>query len=283
MITNKRVWSNLEFILTDIESGTTLHLGESSALYPSISKNEEMFNSLLTFPESESEGREIPITLNLNNMNETAYLNNFLNPNRKYNLRVIKDGLNYYSQCTVLKSGTEAIDDLYNEKNTQYTINLKLLESWDFFESDPISTINVGSLLSSCFMFGVSYPLNISQYTFSIHLPIKPISFYNEGGDNIGFTLILSPQMNLINPIIKNITTGFEMQILISAKSGDKLIIDTREKTVSLNGVYYENVKKIQDNWLRLQIGYNTLKFDAEVGAENCGALLICRNKFRGF
>lgn len=283
MITNKRVWSNLEFILTDIENGTTLHLGESSALYPSISKNEEMFNSLLTFPESDSEGREIPITLNLKNMNETAYLNNFLNPNRKYNLKVIKDGLNYYSQCTVASASTEAIDDLYNEKNTQYTITLKLLETWNFFESEPISMTNVGSLLSSCFMFGVSYPLNISQYMFAIHLPIQPIVINNQGGDNIGFTLMLTPQAPLRNPIIKNITTGYEMQILISAKAGDELIIDTREKTVLLNGVYYENVKKVQDNWLKLELGNNTIKFDATTGAENCKALLISRNKYRGF
>lgn len=283
MITNKRVWSNLEFILTDIESGTTLHLGENSKLYPSISKNEEMFNSLLTFPESESEGREIPITLNLKNMRETEYLNSFLNPAHDYNLKVIKDGANYYSKCSLLKSSVDAVDDLYNEKPTQYTINLKLLDNWNFFESDPAYSNSVGYTMLSSFCFGVAYPLDIKDYKFSVTSNLQPVVIHNQGGDNIGFELKIKCLKSIKNPILKNITTGYQMQILIEAKGGDELIIDTREKTVSLNGVYYENVKKIQDNWLRLQLGYNIVKFDADAGANGADCILTYRNKYRGF
>lgn len=283
MITNKRIWTNLEFILTDSDSGKTLHIGETSKLYPSIAKSEELFNSLLTFPESESEGREIPITLNLRNMSETEYLNSFLNPNNEYSLKIIKDGQNFYSKCTVLKSDISGIEDLYNEQNNQYTINLKLLDSWNFFESEPIYTFSIGTILNSFFTFGIAYPLDIDNYKFSTSLSLQPVAINNKGGDNIGFELKIKCLKNMTNPTVYNLTTGYSMKILIEAKGGDEIIIDTREKTVSVNGEYFENVKKIQDNWLKLQLGYNIVKFDADSGANNCNVLLTTRNRYRGF
>ena len=282
---SKRVWSNLEFILTDIDTGNTLHLGESSAIYPNIASDEALFNSLQSFTVEEDEGRTIPIKLMLRNMNETAYLNSFLNPNKKYDLQVKKDGLNYYSRCTVLAPEPAGIDDLYgdSQKGITYTVNLQLLASRNYFESDPISVNSVGSQLSENFMFGVSYPLDLEKYIFSIKLPLQPVVVNNQGGDNIGFTLTITPNAPLINPILRNETTGYEMKIFIEAKAGDTLIIDTRDKTVSLNGVYYENVKRIQDNWLKLELGNNTLKFDADTGGGTADAYIVFRNKFRGF
>ncbi len=282
---SKRVWSNLEFILTDIDTGNTLHLGESSPLYPSIASDEALFNSLQAFTIKEDEGRQIPIKLLLRNMNETAFLNSFLNPNKKYNLKILKDGLNYYTQCTVLAPEPAGIDDLYgdSQKGITYTINLQLLTSRNYFESDPISSSSVGSQLSEDFMFGVPYPLDLEQYVFSTKLSLQPVVINNQGGDNIGFTLTIIPNDPLVNPILRNETTGLEMKIFIEAEVGDTLIIDTRDKTVSLNGVYYENVKRIQDNWLKLQLGYNTLKFDADTGGGTADAHIVFRNKYRGF
>lgn len=132
-------------------------------------------------------------------------------------------------------------------------------------------------------MFGVSYPLDMKQYIFSVKLPIQPVVVNNQGGDNIGFTLTITPRAPLINPILRNETTGLEMKIFIRAEVGDTLIIDTRDKTVSLNGVYYENVKRIQDNWLKLELGNNTLKFDADTGGGSADACIVFRNKYRGF
>lgn len=282
---SKRIWSNLEFILTDTNTGETLHLGEGSKTYPSISSDEALFNALQSFTVEEDEGRTIPIKLLLRNMNETAFLNAFLNPKRKYNLQVIRDGLNYYTQCTALEPEPAGIDDLYgdSQKGITYTVNLQLLASRNYFESDPISSNSVGSQLSENFMFGVSYPLDMKQYIFSVKLPIQPVVVNNQGGDNIGFTLTITPQAPLINPILRNETTGLEMKIFIRAEVGDTLIIDTRDKTVSLNGVYYENVKRIQDNWLKLELGNNTLKFDADTGGGSADAYIVFRNKYRGF
>lgn len=282
---SKRIWSNLEFILTDTNTGETLHLGEGSKTYPSISSDEALFNALQSFTVEEDEGRTIPIKLLLRNMNETAFLNAFLNPKRKYNLKVIRDGLNYYTQCTALEPEPAGIDDLYgdSQKGITYTVNLQLLASRNYFESDPISSNSVGSQLSENFMFGVSYPLDMKQYIFSVKLPIQPVVVNNQGGDNIGFTLTITPQASLINPILRNETTGLEMKIFIRAEVGDTLIIDTRDKTVSLNGVYYENVKRIQDNWLKLELGNNTLKFDADTGGGSADAYIVFRNKYRGF
>lgn len=282
---SKRIWSNLEFILTDTNTGETLHLGEGSKTYPSISSDEALFNALQSFTVEEDEGRTIPIKLLLRNMNETAFLNAFLNPKRKYNLQVIRDGLNYYTQCTALEPEPAGIDDLYgdSQKGITYTVNLQLLASRNYFESDPISSNSVGSQLSENFMFGVSYPLDMKQYIFSVKLPIRPVVVNNQGGDNIGFTLTIMPKAPLINPILRNETTGLEMKIFIRAEVGDTLIIDTRDKTVSLNGVYYENVKRIQDNWLKLELGNNTLKFDADTGGGSADAYIVFRNKYRGF
>lgn len=280
---SKRVWSNLEFILTDTDSGNTLHLGESSATYPSIVSDEALFNSLQSFTIKKDEGRTIPIKLLLRNMNETAFLNSFLDPNKKYNLKVIKDGLNYYTQCTVLAPEPAGIDDLYgdSQKGITYTVNLQLLNNRNYFESAPISLKNANINMEACFMFGVSYPLDLDTYIFSSQLSQSPIIVH--GGDIVGFTITIKPQDELVNPIIKNITTGMEMKIFIKAKIGDTLIIDTRDKTVSLNGVFYENVKRIQDNWLKLESGNNTLQYDADTGGGSCDVVLTFRNKYRGF
>lgn len=283
MITNKRIWSNLEFILTEINSGAILRIGETAETYKSIDKNEDMFNSLLTFTENENEGREIPITINLRNMSETEYLNSFLNSSNEYELQIIKDGSNYFTKCTALKPDLEGVKDLYNEDIIKYTINLKLLDDWNFFESEPVYTLSIGTTLNSFFGFGIAYPLDITDYKFSTSLSLQPVILNNKGGDNIGFELSIKCNKALKNPILYNLTTGYKMQILIEAKGGDELLIDTRNKTVSKNGEYFENVKKIQDNWLRLQLGYNTIKFSADSGANNCDVLLTYRNKFRGF
>lgn len=150
---SKRVWSNLEFILTDTDTNETLHLGESSKQFNSIAKSNEMFSALMTYSIDEEEGRSIPIVLNLKSMNDTALLNKFLNPSKEYDLKIIKDGANYYSRCIALEPEIENCDDLFgdSQKGITYTINLQLLNSRNYFESDPISSSSVGSTLEKPF------------------------------------------------------------------------------------------------------------------------------------
>lgn len=282
---SKRVWSNLEFILTDTDTNETLHLGESSKQFNSIAKSNEMFSALMTYSIDEEEGRSIPIVLNLKSMNDTALLNKFLNPSKEYDLKIIKDGANYYSRCIALEPEIENCDDLFgdSQKGITYTINLQLLNSRNYFESDPISSSSVGSTLENHFLLGVSYPSDIDDYVISVYKPLEPVLINNIGGDTLGFELTIKPNSPLVNPVLYNLTTGFSMKILINAKVGDVLIIDTRQKTVSLNGQYYENVKQIQDNWLKLELGYNTIKFDADTGGQDADVVLTYRNKYRGF
>lgn len=169
----KRVWNNLEFILTNTNTNEKLHLGERSFLYPSIANSEEMFSTIMSI-NNDDEGREIPIILNLKSMLETSFLNNFLDNNAEYDLQIIANGLNYYTKCKVIEGRPERIDNLYgnDDKCIIYNITLQLLDNRNYFETDPISTQSIGSVIDTFFKLGVSYPLEITQEMLNFP-PIK--------------------------------------------------------------------------------------------------------------
>lgn len=569
----KRECANLIFTLTDKETGKSLVIGEGGGQYSEIQKSEEMFSALKGFTSDSDEGRTIPIPIYLNSMNDTAYLNNFLNPKKKYDLKIFMNNVNYYTQCKTSEPELSNCDDLYGDKSKLivYTINLILLSNKNYFTTDYISSKSVGAGLQSNYRLGKNYPIplnltykkeefpkfkspipskmdlvitdimqtveynatimkqedgsyifncqldnievrdylvlfiksidrqsnifriyselaqffefsifsslgkiydlttneiNISgldkedctcsfsianstygmgilavfmiasksgipkanynitlniknrvlrnqdtnffgfNYDFSslyslsfinnngnieltgtfkalgtgidgmyfynpiienyfnliddidnlkatsgitsssgkavkfgiqkvvvseatiymfllgrqdgtyvetgeiftfnltpdknnklgvevidnsdwrficsLALPLVPVNVNNTGGESNGFLLKINPKSTLVNPTITNETTGFSMKMLITVRAGDTLEIDTENKSVKVNNTYYQNIKRIMDNWLVMEQGSNTIKFEADSGAGNAEVLLYFRNKFRG-
>lgn len=283
---SKKVWNNLKFYLTDIETGDVLRFGENTGQFELIQKSEDLFSALQTYAIDEDEGRTIPIPLYLNNMTETSTLNNFLNPKKKYNLQIIKDSTNYYTQCKIIEPELTGCDDLYGDKSKLivYTVNLQLLNNKDYFLSDLTNRKSVGAGFEEYFKYGKYYalPLDIDNFIFSLREPLHPVSILNIGGDSNGIYMRIKPNSLLLNPVIKNVTTGFAMKLLITAKVNDVLEIDTNDKYVRLNGKDFYNVKQIQDKWLVLEKGNNTISFEADSGAEDAEVELSYRNKYRG-
>lgn len=283
---SKRECANLVFYITDTETNQTLIIGEGGGIYSEIQKSEDMFGALKTFQADAEDTRTIPIPIYLNSMNDTLYLNTFFNPKKKYDLKILMNNTNYYTKCKVEDPDVSNCDDLYGDssKLIVYTINLALLENRNYFTTDYIASKNVGAGLKANFRWGKTYAftLDLTGYYFSIRQQLQPVNVMNSGGESNGFLLTITPSSPLLNPKITNLTTGFSMTINISAKVGDKLIIDTENKTVSLNGKYYQNVKRILDDWLVLEQGLNTVKFSADSGAEDATVELQYRNKLRG-
>lgn len=563
----KRECANLIFTLTDKETGKSLVIGEGGGQYSEIQKSEEMFSALKGFTSGSDEGRTIPIPIYLNSMNDTAYLNNFLNPKKKYDLKIFMNNVNYYTQCKTSEPELSNCDDLYGDKSKLivYTINLILLSNKNYFTTDYVGSKSVGAGLKNNYRLGKYYPIPLNltykkeefpkfkspipskidlvltdrmhateynatimkqedgSYIFNCQLdnievedniiliiksidsyfdmyricpelsqffefsrnlgidiiydltpneinisgldkedymfllgalqgyvlllimsksgipqanynitlniknkvlrspdtnifgfnyngsslyhltlinnndnvkltgtfealgatfdgmyiynpiienyfnltddlsnlkatsgitsssgkavkfgiikivgdkdtvymfilahqddtdveageiftfnltpdkndkleiiaidnsdwrficslvsPLVPVNVNNTGGEGNGFLLKINPKSTLVNPMITNVTTGFSMKMLITVRVGDTLEIDTENKSVKVNNTYYQNIKRIMDDWLVMEQGLNTIKFSADSGESDAEVLLYFRNKLRG-
>lgn len=82
------------------------------------------------------------------------------------------------------------------------------------------------------------------------------------------------------NPRILNDDTGAELEFIITLDTGDTLTIDTKYKTVRLNGTANRRSSLVAPDWFFLEPGTNTLRYRAE--AETASTLTIYyRNAWR--
>lgn len=68
------------------------------------------------------------------------------------------------------------------------------------------------------------------------------------------------------NPSILNDTTGDELKFTIDVLTGQTLVVDTKYKTVRLDGVNRRNTL-IAPNWFQMQPGDNFIRYRAESGS----------------
>ena len=275
-------WSDLFFILTKADN-TTLTLGSDK--YP-IAKNNDLFNSLLTFENMEEE-RKIPIEVYINSVEDINEFINFFevtkyNNKYRYSLTTFFNGNKYNSTITTDGQAYEVtkVEDLYGtETQPTSTIKLELVMNDPFFYSDFSYDEEIGAGTNALFKF----PYNINNtLIFSQTKSLQPHVIENEGNEDNGVIIIITSAENLKNPKIQNDTTGLSMGFNLSTSLNDIIVIDTIKKKVELNGLEVLNVKNLFDKWLRLEKGKNQISFSASSGAERCKVRIKFYKKYRG-
>lgn len=86
------------------------------------------------------------------------------------------------------------------------------------------------------------------------------------------------------NPKILHVASGKYIRLVLDMAQGDELVIDTSERhqTITLNGVNsYQKIDRSSESFL-LDVGWNTLEYDADVTPGNLDVFLYYRPKYLG-
>jgi len=92
--------------------------------------------------------------------------------------------------------------------------------------------------------------------------------------------IILNGQFT--NPQILNVTTGQKVKLNVTTTSGDKIIIDMKERTVTLNGGSILPFRTSDSSWWALVPGNNTIQLTSDSGADNTQATIRYRLAYTG-
>lgn len=136
----------------------------------------------------------------------------------------------------------------------------------------------------STFMF----PLTIKEegITLGIRKPSLITNVVNKGTIETGFILKFKALGTLLNPSLTNINTQETFKINKEMKAGEEIIINSNdgEKTIQgyLNGVEenYFKYKDVDSDWLRLALGDNLFRYNAEDNVSALEVEIIHNNKY---
>lgn len=110
----------------------------------------------------------------------------------------------------------------------------------------------------------------------------------DSAAENIGVTITFTAEGIVINPAIYHIESGDFVKVNTSLNSGDRIIITTHTNNKAVkqvvDGITTE-VNELLDEeseFLQLQHGTNTLKYDADIGLENMNVEVAYRFKYLG-
>ncbi len=280
---NTKQYNNLSFLLTKAD-GATLELGGSQ--YP-IVKSNTLFNNLLTFKNS-TDGREIEIEVYINNASEIAQFGDFFemsDTNEKYSLQIYFNN-NIYN-ATVYTTDEpfqiNQLEDLYGTKTKPTTsIKITLYMDTPFFYSNVSYTKNIGAQNEAKIKYPLTNRLNANkEFIVAYTSELVPHIINNVGNEDNGVVITIRNSTILVNPKIKNETTGMEMGFNMAVNINSTIVINTINKTVYVNNEYQSNVKNLFDKWLILIEGVNIISFEADTGAENSTIELSYFDKFR--
>lgn len=279
-------WTNLIFTLTKSDN-TTLVLGGSPTgaqiCKYTIKKDNGLFNSIMSFDYKSNE-RSIPIEVYINSMLDIRDFRDFFESTSSYelaevyDLEILANEVYYYGTCILEDSyDITEIEDLYGSKTA--TVKLDLTMNDPFFYSSYSYTQSIGSGTTPCFELPIA--MNKAFYLFSLVAPLVPHIIDNKGNEDNGIIIKIVSTLNLTNPKIINETTGFTMGLILKTDLHDTIEIDTKLKTVRVNGKIILNAKCIGDKWMKLERGVNVMKFKAEHGENNASVTMSFKDKYR--
>ena len=280
------MWENLFFEITK-QDGSILTLGKDKY---AIKKDNKLFDNLLTF-EEELKEREIEIEVYYTDVQDIKVFQDFFElqkrgKNYKYDLKITANNKIYKAQCYTDDKPFDVteIDDLFFlETQPTATIALKLIIENQYLYSETGYKKSIGA--SSDYFFRYPYYVGMNNKTnniiFGLKTGLQPYNIDNAGNEDNGVVVTVETDGDLLTPIIRNKTTGFEMGLNLSMDLGDILVVDTIKKSVIFNGEQLTNVKRLFDKWLTLQEGVNVVEFGALVGEDNATVTIEFFNKFR--
>lgn len=115
-------------------------------------------------------------------------------------------------------------------------------------------------------------------------------SLYNASNIEIPLTIVFLANGTLENPNIFSLTTREELKIICEMHAGDQIIVSTSEKKitfVSSSGVEQNYISRVDIDhdaatFIRLQIGDNLIRYNADSNPNNLEVKFYYKNKYGG-
>lgn len=124
----------------------------------------------------------------------------------------------------------------------------------------------------SVYIEQVFYKITGGGYVTPYILPViwepgnTPASISNGGAIRIYPEIILEGQYT--NPVITNETTGQVFALDITTTAGDEIVIDMKNRTVTLNGGSITAYVTDESNWIWLNVGANNLLLNSDSSSD---------------
>lgn len=148
----------------------------------------------------------------------------------------------------------------------------------DLLAGDPLFYSTDGGSSQSANLDKSSQGGYVTPYDLPVDWALggQPTTVLNSG-NAIAYPIITLTD-SAVNPIITNQTTGEAFALDMSMLDGDVVIINMRERTVTLNGSNIIGNKTDDSIWWGLAIGNNNILLDTDTGSDNVSAVITWQN-----
>lgn len=210
-------------------------------------------------------------------------LNMFVNPQEEIDL--------IYNDYTIRFKPDESIRySLSYEENNEIFAKFKITGTCanPLFEDINESQI---AFVTTIKMF--HFPLIISKelpeggVVFGKRMESLIVNIVNKGSVQVGMRIVIKANGTVVNPKIVNINTQQEFLLNKTLVSGEEVVINTNTGKKSVKGKIgneeysnYYMYKDFNSKWLKLDVGDNLFRYDAEQGIENMDVFVYFANNF---
>lgn len=163
----------------------------------------------------------------------------------------------------------------FTEKSLNHsTFLIELLAEDPNLYDQSIQTSSVSTPSGGGAIYPVIYPVTYAAQTGGTIV-------INQSGNSYMFPVI-TLNGPLTSPIITNLTTGDVFQVNYSLLSGDTMVIDMANKTMLLNGNNAMQYFNLNNTWVSLLAGNNTIKLATSLSADKGNAVISFQNSYIG-
>lgn len=141
----------------------------------------------------------------------------------------------------------------------------------NLYVASEIQPSSINTTPNAAAVFGVKNEEKIKNVTNNGNVE-TPVSFIFQNNYST----------QVIKPKITNVVTREFFEVAITLEKGDRLIIDTENKLVTLNGINVFNKRVRGSSFFNLNVGDNYLQFDAEQNADNLEVMLEYNSRYLG-
>lgn len=210
----------------------------------------------------------------------------FFQHNMRYDAEIVFNGTSYYGWC-VLREAYDAEKHggrLYSGSD----IDVALYFPDPYFYTDTVYRYQIGYGTANNFLFYTEPEQHVIAFPpgpglihyFSLFREAQEYMVTNPSSTPNGIEAMIVATGEVINPGIRNITTGLFIQFRVTLVPGDELYINTQRGFIQAtrNGQDIMRYLTLQSRMIQVNAGVNILLFDPDQGSSNAA----CEITFRG-
>lgn len=164
------------------------------------------------------------------------------------------------------------------------TVTISLICPDPYFTDDEAAHIEMAGW-ESCLEFPLEIPESGMEFGKRKKEMIKVVE--NAGTTRIGITMAIIAEDIVVNPSIKNVTTGETLKLLCTMQPRDEIVITTEQGNIDI--VLYRGGKKINYNYtvdeenegyIQLETGRNDISYTADEGSDYMNVNFDFKNSY---